>query len=328
MRRRTFLVGFVSATTIGDVHAQQVSRPEHVEQVGVLMGGSNDSYEQSNIAAFVQALSELGWRVGANLVLEVRWGSGDADRMRENANELVRLKPKVIVTTGANFLSVTAATKTIPIVFLLMVDPLALGYVKDFARPDGNVTGFTSYELSLVGKRLELLKELSPRLQRVTFVHARWNSSTQVELQQLVQASLPFAVNVTDGPARNGDELEQAVALCAHEPNSGLVVAFDAFTTVHRDQIVQLADRNRLPAVYPFDFFAKGGGLLSYGIDQRDQFRRAASYVDRLLGGARVSDLPVQAATKLSLILNLKSAKALGLTVPPALLAQADEVIE
>ncbi len=328
MRRRSFIAGFVSATTIGPARAQQARRPESAKKVGVLMGGADDSYEQSNMAAFDGALRELGWRIGASLLVEVRWGSGDADRMRMNAKELVRMNPDVILATGADVPSAAAATKTVPIVFVLTSDAVAPGYVKTFARPDGNLTGFTSYELSLVGKRLELLKEIAPHIQRVTFIHSTWNPSTKAQFQHLVQASPSFAVNVTDGPAENGNELEQVVMLCARKPHSGLVVAFDAFTTVHREQIIQLANRNRLPAVYPFDFFAQKGGLLSYGLDQRDQFRRAASYVDRLLRGARVSDLPVQAATKFSLIVNVKTAKALGLTVPASLLAQADEVIE
>jgi putative tryptophan/tyrosine transport system substrate-binding protein len=327
MKRRAFLAGLASAVTIKTVRAQQTQGPQRVQKIGILMSLPPGANAQSDVLAFEHALNDLGWRAGTNPLIEIRW-AGDYDHMRTDAVELVHLKPDVIFFMGAAFPSAAAATQTIPIVFVLASDAMVQEYVKDLRGRAGNATGFTSCELSLSGKRLELLKEIDPQITRALFVHSGQNASTQAQLRRLIQLSPSFSVNVTDGPAENDDDLERIAASCAAEANCGLVVAFDASTTAHREKIIELAAHNRLAATYPFDAFAKSGGLLSYGIDRSDQFRRAASYVDRLLRGARVAELPVQAADKFRLVLNLKTAKSLGLTVPPSLLAQADEVIE
>jgi putative tryptophan/tyrosine transport system substrate-binding protein len=327
MRRRHFICAllFGSVTWSLTAHAQQSAQ---VKRIGVLMAVSPDATQQTDVSAFEQALNDLGWRVGTNLLVEIRWASGNYGRMLTDARELVRLEPNAILVAGAAFPSAVRATQTIPIVFVLASDAMAQAYVKSFARPNGNATGFTSYELSLVSKRLELMKEIAPSVNRVAFIHNPMNRSTQEQLQHLVQASPSLSVKVADAPVENNQEIEQVVKVCASEQNCALVIAFDAFTTAHSKKIIQLAAQYRLPAIYPFDLFAKAGGLLSYGIDRVDQYRHAASYVDRILKGTKVSDLPVQAASKFKLTINLKTAKALGVTIPPSLVARADEVIE
>ena len=324
MRRRSFIGGLLGVATTRSAWAQP---RERVQRIGTLMPLSRGASLETEMAVFSQALDALGWKVGTNPLVESRWAS-DYDRMLSAARALVRLEPNVLLVGGAALPSAVEATQTIPIVFVLASDELVQHYVKDFARPNGNATGFTSYELSLVGKRLELLKEIAPHVNHVAFIHSPRNRSTQAVLQELVQASPSFAVTIIDGRAENSEEVERIVRLCASEPNCGLVVAFDAFTTEHREEIVQLTADQRLPTIYPFDVFARSGGLLSYGVDRADQFRQAASYVDRIMKGAKVDELPIQAATKFKMVVNLKAANVLGLTIPPSVLAQADEVIE
>jgi putative ABC transport system substrate-binding protein len=301
---------------------------ERVRRVGVLMGASPDNYTRSNVAVFEEQLRSLGWRVGTDVIVEVRWGGGDPDRLRAMTTELVRLNPNVFLATGFALPSIAEASHTIPIVFVVAGDALAERYAGDFARPRGNVTGFTNYESTLVGKRLTLLKGMAPNITRVAFLHSGRNTGTLAQLPGLIDMSAAVGVEVVDGAVENEQEIERIGISLASKPNTGLLVASDAFAVAHRELIIRVAEHHHFPAIYPFDFFTRTGGLLSYGLDQNDQFRQAASYVDRLLKGAKPADLPVQTPTKFKLAINLKTANALGLTVPASILATADEVIE
>lgn len=326
MRRRD-LIAMLGGVAVMLPFAAGAQQPDRMRRVGVLIGGADDAAEQPNLAAFVQSLAQLGWTDHRNIEVQPRWAGGDSRRMEDYARELVGLAPDAIVCTGATMPALRKATSTIPVVFVVSTDTLAQDYVKSFARPAGNMTGFTSNEGSLVGKRLEMLKELSPSITRVLYIRGS-RAETRILFLRLASDARASGLAIIDGPAENGADIEGAVASFSHEPNAGLVIAFDAFTTAHGEKIVELAAGYRLPAVYPFSFFAESGGLLSYGMDQKQQFRQAASYVDRILKGAKPADLPVQQPTKFELVINLKTAKAFGLAVPPTLLAQADEVIE
>jgi putative ABC transport system substrate-binding protein len=290
---------------------------------------SNDPQEVRFVAAFTEALAKSGWSRGRNVEIETRWGAGDANRMAANARELVAAAPDVILTKGANLPAVENMTSNIPIVFVVLSDAVAEKMVGSFARPKGNVTGFTSYERALVGKRLQLLHELSPDLKRVLYIRSRrTGADTAGLLTPLKENATLLGVTVIDGAADDDADIERAFRSFRREHDCGVIVAFDAFTVVHQAKILQLAASDRLPTIYPLRVFMRGGGLMSYGLDQEDQFRQAATYVARILAGDKPGDLPVQAPTKFELAINLKTAKALGLTVPQSLLLSADEVIE
>jgi putative tryptophan/tyrosine transport system substrate-binding protein len=328
MRRREFitLVGGAAAYWPVAARAQQ---PERVRRIGGLTGTADDSITQRRLAAFLQALQQLGWTDGHNVRVDYRWGGGDADRIRKYAAELVALAPDVILSTGGVATErVLQATRTVPIVFVSVPDPVGSGFVDNLSRPGGNATGFTVFEYSLGGKWLELLKELAPRVTRVAVLR---DSAIPAGIGQFVAIqSVASSLGVELSPVNVSDatEIERAVSAFARSSNGGLIVTASALARVHINLIVMLAARHKLPAVYWDRAPVADGGLISYGADLTDQFRLAAGYVDRILKGEKPADLPVQASTKYELVINLKTAKALGLTVPQSLLARADEVIE
>lgn len=328
MKRRTFvsLVGGAAAWPLV-ARAQQVER---IGRVGILMStAETDPLEVSSVNAFKAELAKLGWVHGKNMDLSVRWGAADRKRMTANAAELVALGTDVILAKGATVPSARQATTSVPIVFVSLPDPVVQPLVGSFSHPVGNITGFTTYEYGLVGKRLSLLKDLSPRVSRVLYLRSRQSGvATQPLLERVVENARAAGLGVTDAPAQNPAEIEGAIQAFATSPEGGLLVAFDAFLLVHRQLIVDMAARDRLPAIYPSRNFAGNEGLCSYGFDQDQQFREAASYVSRLLLGSKPSDLPVQTPTKFELLLNLKTAKALDLAISSNLLASADAIIE
>jgi putative tryptophan/tyrosine transport system substrate-binding protein len=326
MRRREFitLVGGAAVWPFA-ARAQQSDR---MRRIGLLMSTvQTDPEEASSVAAFVQTLGRAGWISGRNVTIDYRWGAGEPSRFQKHAQELVGLAPDVIFAKGACIPAIAQTTSTIPIVFAALSDFVAETYVGSFAQPRGNITGFTTNETTLVGKRLEILKEISPRTTRVLFIRgARPETRAQFLLAAEFGPSLGLAV--TDCSAENEADIESAVASFIREPNGGITTAYDAFNIVHREKITELAERYRLPAAYFYRLFAVRGGLVSYGFDQVKQFADAAGYVDRILRGEKPSDLPVQAPTKFELVINLNTAKALGLTISRDFLLLADEVIE
>jgi putative tryptophan/tyrosine transport system substrate-binding protein len=290
---------------------------------------ADDPEGLSRLAAFHQGLQELGWTVGRNLRIDYRWGAGDADRFRKYAIELVAFAPDVILaTSGATVPWLLQATRSVPIVFAQVPDPLGLGFVASLAHPGGNVTGFTTFEFLMGGKSLELLKEIAPRITRTAVLRDTVDPGGIGQYGAIQAAATSLGLEVTSIGVQKADEIEHGIAEFARTSNSGLIVTGSAPAAVHRELIITLAARHRLPTIYPYRYFAKDGGLISYGPDPVDQFRRAASYVDRILKGEKPADLPVQAPTKYELVINLKTAKALGIEIPPTLLARADEVIE
>jgi putative ABC transport system substrate-binding protein len=290
---------------------------------------SDEPESQARITALAQGLQEAGWAVGRNLRIDVRWSSGDTARVRKDAEELVALAPDVLVGgIGPTTQTFQEITKTLPIVMAQAVDPVGLGTVKSMARPGGNTTGFTQFEYGLSAKWLELLREVAPQVARVGVVR---DARTAVGIGQwavIGAAASPLGVEILPVELTVGGNTEIAVTEFAQGPNNGLIVGVGTAATVQRDLVVALAARHKLPAVYPYRFFVEAGGLMSYGPSLIDLYRRTATYVDRILKGEKPADLPVQAPTRYQLSINLKTAKALGLTVPPTLLARADEVIE
>jgi putative tryptophan/tyrosine transport system substrate-binding protein len=311
--------------------AARAQQPDRMRRIGVLMAVPENNHEyQAFLAAFREGLQKLGWAEGRNIRIDTRWAALDAEAMQRFAKELVALQPDLIVSQSTpTTASLLQETRTIPIIFALVIDPIGSGFVASLPRPGGNVTGFIAMEDSLAGKWLELLKEIAPRVTRVAFL---FNPATapyaEYFLNSFRAAAASFAVEGIATPVRDSSELESVVAAQAREPNGGLIVMPESFLNTHRVEITSLAARYRLPAVYAFRFFTEFGGLLSYGNDFIDNYRRAATYVDRMLKGEKPANLPVQAPTKYELVINLKSAKALGLDVPPMLLGRADEVIE
>jgi putative ABC transport system substrate-binding protein len=301
-----------------------------MRRIGVLNALPADDPEwQARLASFHQGLQELGWIVGRNVRIDYRLGTADGAALRRRAAELVALAPDVIVVNGTSPMQpLLQTTRSVPIVFIQVTDPVGAGYVASLARPGGNATGFTQFEYGMTGKWLELLKQVAPGVKRAAVLR---DASTPTGIAQLavlfsVAPSLGMAINPLD--VRDPDEIERGVAAFASEPGGGLILSASAAGIRHRELIIALAARHRLPAVYPYHLFATSGGLMSYGIDTSDPFRRAAGYVDRILKGEKPADLPVQQPTKFELVINRKTAKALGLEVPPSLLARADEVIE
>jgi putative tryptophan/tyrosine transport system substrate-binding protein len=332
MRRREFiaLIGGVTATWPLAARAQQGERTRRIAWLG---GGTDrgggDPRSHPLSAAFLQALQQLGWTEGGNVRIDDRWPAGDADKARKYAAELVALAPDVILAVGSLSLTpLLQATRTVPIVFVAISDPVGAGFVDSLARPGGNATGFMVFDYDLSAKWLELLKEIVPGVTRAAVLQDSATSTGIGQFAVLQSVSRSVGVEVSPLNLPDAGEIEPALATFAGRGNSGLIVTSSSLSLVHRELIVALAARHKLPAVYWERAFVAAGGLISYGPDRIDQFRGAAGYVNRILRGEKPADLPVQAPTKYELIINLKTAKALGLTVPPSLLARADEVIE
>jgi len=333
LKRREFitLVGGAAAAWPLAASAQQ---GERMRRIGVLMSGAaTATTSQSYVAMFVEALRQLGWTEGQNVRVDIRWNAGDAQLTRIYAAQLIGLMPDVILAaTTANLEAIQQATSTVPVVFTQVSDPVAQGFVASVAKPGGNLTGFSAYEFSIGGKWLELLKEIAPGLARIGVMFNPDTSPQSKFFMRSIEAAAPtLGVQATAVPVRSSADIEPAFESFAGAPNGGLILPTDTFITdVHHKLIVQLAGRHRLPAVSWNPNFPKDGGLMSYSVtvSTLDQFRRAAGYVDRILKGEKPADLPVQAPTKYELVINLKTAKSLGLEVPATLLARADEVIE
>jgi putative ABC transport system substrate-binding protein len=330
MKRREFisLIGGAAVAASGPARAQQ----ERVRHIGVLMGYAEDDPDtQARMKAFREAFEQLGWKDGHNVAITYRFGIGEIDRVRGDAKQLVELKPDVIVCeTTPTLKAVADHTSTIPIVFISVTDPVSGGFVADLARPGGNITGFTNFEATMGGKWIELLKKIAPASRRVGII---FNPLTAPGgggfVLKSVAASAPaLGVELLPFPVYGDDEIERAVTGLGREPGGGLIVMQDVFTAMHRPVIIAQAAANHLPTVFPWRFGATDGGLLSYGVDVADLHRRAAAYVDRILKGTPPKELPVQQPTKFELVINLKTAKALGIEVSPMLLATADEIIE
>jgi putative tryptophan/tyrosine transport system substrate-binding protein len=328
VKRREFitLLGGAAAWPL----AARAQQTERVRRVGVLMSVAADGPDgQPRLAAFLKGLQALGWTDGRNVRIDLRWGAGDAERSRNYVAELVALGPDVILASGDHpVMALQQATRTVPIVFAMVADPVGAGFVESLAHPGGNTTGFTLYEYNMSGKWLELLKEIAPGVKRVAVIREAGTAAGTGQFTG-VQAGAPgLGLELSPIGVRDVGEMERAVAAFSRSPNGGMIVTGSAQAAVHRDLIVTLAARHRLPAVYVARFFVTAGGLISYGPDFLDEHRRAAGYVDRILKGEKAADLPVQAPTKYELVINLKTAKALGLDLPAPVLARADEVIE
>ena len=329
MRRRGFitLLGGAAVAWPLAVRAQQEAT---LRRIGVLIQvAEGDPQARIEVATFLRGLQELGWIEGRNLRIDTRWGGGDADRIRKYAAELVALAPEVVLAPGGTVVgALQQASRTVPVVFVNVTDPVGRGYVASLAQPVGNATGFTSFEFGMGGKWLEVLKEMAPRVTRAAVLRDPVITAGMGYLAAIHALAPSIGVQVTPVDVRQPSDIERVVAAFARTPNSGLIVTADPAAIVHREAIIALAARHRLPAVYPYRFFVISGGLISYGLDNIEQYRLAAGYVDRILRGKKPGDLPVQAPTKYELAINLKAAKALGLEVPQTLLARADEVIE
>jgi putative tryptophan/tyrosine transport system substrate-binding protein len=330
MRRREF-VALLGCGALVSPFA--VSAQPSVRRVGVLFSfAPGDPQQQPNQLAFVQGLQDRGWRQGHNLEIVFRFGAGDPSRMQAYASDLVDERSDVLFGNGtAVARALQQRTRSIPIVFVHVSEPVSGGIVTNLARPGGNITGFTNFEFSMGSKWLEFLKQIAPEVRRIALI---FNSNTApgvggTHYLRSIEAAAPsFTVTLLTHPVNSTTEIEAAFASLGREPGGGFVVIPEAFTTTHRELIVMLAAHHRLPGIYPFRFFTSGGGLLSYGVDSADLFRRAASYIDRILRGEKPGDLPIESPSKFELVINLKTAKALSLTIPNALLARADEVIE
>jgi putative ABC transport system substrate-binding protein len=329
MKRREFITLLGGAAAAWPLAARAQQR-EKMRRIGVLMNlAADDAEGQARLAAFLQGLQEAGWAVGRNVRIELRWGAGDADRFRKQAAELVALAPDVVLASGSPVVGpLLQATRTVPIVFVQVVDPVGAGLVASLARPGGNATGFTAFEYGISGKWVELLKEIAPGVTRVAVLRDAASISGIGQLGAIQSVASSFGMELTPVGVSDAGEIERAATAFARASNGGLIVTPVTLAIVHRDLIITLAARHRLPAVYGLRPFVTAGGLISYGQDSIDPYRRAAGYVDRILKGEKPADLPVQAPTKYELVTNLKTARALGLTVPPTLLARADEVIE
>src|ERR1051325_1079240 len=326
MRRREFIAGLGGAVAMPLPALGQ----ERERRVGILMYTTADEPDsQARITALAQGLQEAGWSVGRNLRIDTRWSSGDQARLRKDAEALVAARPDVVVAgVGPTTPALQQATHTIPIVMAQAVDPVGAGFVRSIARPRGNTTGLAQFEFTLAAKWLELLKEIAPNVTRVGVVR---EPSGQVGFAQwavIGTVAQPLGVELSPINMHIAGDTQRAVSEFAPGPNDGLIVVVGSVATIQRDLIVRLAAQHKLPAVYPYRFFVESGGLMSYGPNLIDLYRRSAGYIDRILKGEKPADLPVQASTRYELVINMKTAKALGITVPPSLLARADEVIE
>ena len=329
MRRRKFVQIIAAGVVLWplELRARQGNRPR---SIGVLFAmAPSDPEAQIRVKAFEAALQDLGWTEGKNVRLEYHWAPHDGDLLRKHAKELVGTSPDVILATSTPVVTTLATENRLPIVFVQVMDPIGNGFVHNLARPGGNLTGFTNFEFTVGSKWLEALKHVAPEVRRVALV---FNPDTapyaHLFWKPVQEAARSFDVEVTQLPARDTVEFTEVIEAFARQTNGGLMILPDVSTANYRDLIIELAGRHRLPAVYPYRYFASSGGLLSYGPDLADVYRRAASYVDRILKGAAPGDLPVQAPSKFEMVINLKTANAMGLTIPPLVLGRADEVIE
>ena len=329
MRRREFISMLSCAAAAWPLaaHAQQGGR---VRRIGVFLPtAANDPESMSQITTLLQALQELGWTDHRNVRVDFRWGAGNADQYRNMAAELIGLAPDVVVALGTLIVrALQGASRTVPIVFVSVSDPVGGGMVDSLARPGGNITGFAAPEYSTSGKYLEVLKQMVPRLRRAAVTRDTGNIAGTAQFAAIQSTAAVLGMELRPFEVRDPSEIERAITGFASQPDGGLVVTASALAVIHRDLIIKLAAQSRLPAVYPYRFFVDGGGLISYGVDRVDQFRRAAGYIDRILKGEKPADLPVQAPTKYEMVINIKTAKALGLTIPEALLATADAVVQ
>ena len=330
MRRREFITLLGSAAVAWPL-AARAQQPEQMRRIGVLMQYTESDPEgQIRAKALSQGLQKLGWKVGLNLRIDYRWAGGDHDRFRLHAADLVKLKDEVVVAISTPAVeALQRESMTIPIVFTQVSDPLGQGIVKSLAQPGGAVTGFTNYDQAMGGKWLELLKHVAPTMTRAAVVfNPQTAPYTELYIHSIEAAATSIAVKVTTVQVHDSAEIEAALTDFAREPGGGLIVMTDAFTSVHRKQIIEFAARFAVPVMYPYRYYVADGGLISYGIDQVDQIRGAAIYIDRILKGERPGDLPVQGPTRFRLVINLKTAKALGLKISESFLLRADEVIE
>jgi putative tryptophan/tyrosine transport system substrate-binding protein len=328
LKRREFI------TLLGGVvawpFAGRAQQPDRVRRVGVLMGlAADDPESQARLAAFAQGLQQSGWTIGQNVQIEYRWGAGNADNTRKYAAELVALAPDVILAhSSAAVAPLLHASRTVPIVFTLVADPVGAGFIESLARPGGNVTGVTNFEYAMSGKWLELLKEIAPHVKRAAVLRESAIATGPGQFGAIQAVAPTLGVDVRPVDVRDAGEIERDITAFSQISDGGLIVTGSPAASVHRDLIIGLAARYRLPAVYNSGFYVTSGGLLSYGPNFVDQFRRAADYVDRILKGEKAADLPVLEPTKYELVINLKTAKAIGLDIPPQVLARADKVIE
>jgi ABC-type uncharacterized transport system substrate-binding protein len=328
VKRREFITLLGGAASAWPL-AARAQQAERMRRVGVLIGAADDAEGQARLVAFGQGLAQLGWTVGRNLQIEPRWGMADPANIRRYSAELVAFAPDVILTSGAASLAqLLQETRTVPIVFVNVSDPVGAGFVNSLSRPGGNATGFMQFEYSLSAKWLELLKQIAPSITRAAVLRDAALTAGIGQFAVIQSVASSVGVEVSPVNVHDAGEIERAVAAFARSPNGGLVVTSSAWVVRHRELILGLAAQHKLPAVYYRRLFANDGGLLSYGYDLLDQFRRAAGYVDRILKGEKPADLPVQAPVKYELVINLKTAKALDLEVPQTLLSVADEVIE
>ena len=329
MKRREFITMLGGAAAAWPL-AARAQKGERMRRIGVLQSLAEDDQEgQVRLAAFAQGLQESGWIIGRNVRIDTRWAAGEAERIRRYAAELVALAPDVILVVGAPSTgALLQATRTTPIVFVNTLDPVGAGFIDSLARPAGNATGFTTFEYGISGKWLELLKDIAPHVTRVAVLRDSALAAGSGQLGAIQAVAPSFGVELRPVDVRDINEMEHALTTFAHASNGGLIVTGSSLAVVHRDLIITLAARHHLPAVYFQRVYVTGGGLISYGPDYIDQYRRAAGYVDRIFKGEKPADLPVQAPTRYELVVNLKTAKALGLEVPQSLLARANEVIE
>jgi ABC-type uncharacterized transport system substrate-binding protein len=330
MRRREFITVLGGAAVSWPL-AARAQQGERMRRIGVLAGGAvaSDADTQERNAVFAKSLQELGWVIGRNVRIDFRYGLGDAANVRKYVEELVALAPDVVLASGASVLApLLQATRTVPIVFVAVADPVGAGFVESMARPGGNATGFIQFEYSLSGKWLELLKEIAPGVTQAAVLRDPATTAGVGQFAVIQSVASSIGLDVRPVNVRDAGEIERAITATARSPKAGLVVTASASSLVHSGLIITLAERHKLPAVYPRRSFVAAGGLISYGFDALEQVHQAAGYIDRILKGEKPADLPVQAPTKYELLINLKTAKALGLEVPPTLLARADEVIE
>jgi putative tryptophan/tyrosine transport system substrate-binding protein len=311
-------------------HISEAQHPERMRRIGALMNlEANDSESQIYIAAFLEGLQKLGWTVGHNVQIDYRWTAGDPNRIRKYAEELLALAPDVILTVGGSHVGpLQQVTRSVPIVFVQVADAVGGGFVNSLARPGGNATGFTNFEFDISTKWLEMLKQIAPRMTRTAVLRDPTNPSGTGQFGAIQAVAPSLGVEASPVGLHDASEIERGLTGFAHEPNGGVIVTPSSLAIVHRKLIISLAARLRLPAIYPFRYFVTDGGLISYGPDVVDQYRRAAGYVDRILKGEKPADLPVQQSTKVDLVINLKAAKQIGLTIPPNVLARADKVIK
>jgi putative tryptophan/tyrosine transport system substrate-binding protein len=328
MRRREFitLLGGAAAAWPLSARAQQ---PERMRRIAVVIGVADNAEGHARLAALKKGMETLGWIDGGNVRFDVRYTAGAIDMARVAAAEVIALAPDIIVAnTNTVVMALKQQTRAIPIVFVQVQDPINTGIVESVAHPGGNITGFTSADFSFSAKLVEVLKEIAPRVVRLAILRDSSDPSGMAQMGAVQAAAASFGMELTSIDIRDADTIERGISSFARQVNGGLIVPATPLSTVHLETIIAVAARNKLPTIYPYRYFAKSGGLISYGTDNFDLWRRSASYVDRILKGEKPADLPVQAPTKFELVINLKTAKALGLTVPPTMLARADEVIE